>query len=796
MSIHHKAFNAIVLRLAVAGMLIAGGHLAFGQEPWSFILPEQTRVQVRSPEQLCRARIPNVESPVTVTNRIEQQEHLLTLSEAINTGLANSDVVRVLAGITAASSGRTVYDVAITNSGIDEARAVFDPNLVTNQAWQRNETPFAVDDPLAPGTARIVGTATDDYALNLGLNKRTLTGGVINFGVRDNDATLLGGTRPLNPQTNSAVDLSYTQPFLRGAGAAVNTVPIVLARINTERSFFQYKSSVQSHVLGVIEGYWQLVLARTNLWVRQQQLAQLEFALSRADEALEVGISAVAERAQAKVAYENVRASLVAAEASILTQEAALENILGFPPTSNLELVPTSPLVDEKVLIDWQGILSLAEQQRPDIIELKLVLEADLQRLLLSRNQALPQLDGVALYRWDGLTGEMQNGQLLRSGGGQFADWNLGVNFSVPLGLRGSRAALRRQELIVQRDRVNLDQGLHAAVHLLALNVRNLDQFYEQYQRFQEVRIAATENLLNQTGRYEAGLEQLIVYLQAISDWGNSVNSEAQALVQYNTELARLENATGSILEAHGIAFYEERFGSISPFGRFAAPKAYPKATRPTHDTTRYPAGDGPSEETFDLVPPTANPEHYEAPPINGPAVPGSTSPSGLDSPLTRPPLAPGVPEPVVPRPLPESLVPESLVPGAATPGQPVPGQPLPGQTVPGQLIPGAPELRPLAARQGPRSAGLIGSQGLDRHRSSRPGPAATLTSSRIRTYQRDGTPSAAEKRHNANLGRESGASGLGTPSPSVQSAAAKKSPETRPAFHVRATQALKKLIR
>lgn len=574
-------------------------------EPWSFILPEQQRVQVRSPSQLCPAPIPRVAAPETVVRPDQARpERLISLSEAINTGLANSDVIRVLSGITASSSGRTVYDVAITNAGIDEARAAFDPTLTANQAWQRNETPIAIADPLNPGSSQIIGSSTDDYALNFGLSKRTLTGGSVNFAVRDNDTTLLNANRPLNPQTNSAVDLSYSQPLLRGAGANINTIPIVLARINTERSFFQYKSSVQSHVQGVIDAYWQLVFARTTLWSRVQQTRQLEFALERANSVAEVGDLAVAAVAQIRVAYENARASLIASEADVLSREAALENILGFPPGTSERLVPATPLVEEKTQIDWDGILNLAETQRPDIIELKLVLEADRQRLMLSRNQALPQLDGVALYRWDGLRGEMPNGLETAAGPGQFADWNLGINFSVPIGLRSGRALMRQQELIVQRDRVNLDQGLHAAVHLLALNVRNLDQFYEQYERFQVVREAATENLDYQLARAGVGNEQIIVALQAISDWGNAVRSEAQSLVQYNIELARLEQATGSILEAHGIAFYEERFGSISPWGRLAQPRAYPLSTRPTNETGRYADGQRPSEEAFDLIDP------------------------------------------------------------------------------------------------------------------------------------------------------------------------------------------------
>lgn len=180
-------------------------------------------------------------------------------------------------------------------------------------------------------------------------------------------------------------------------------------------------------------------------------------------------------------------------------------------------------------------------------------------------------------------------------------DWTMGVNFSVPLGLRQSRAQLRQRELLIARDRVNLTQGLHNAVHNVALSVRNLDQFYEQYEAYQETKQAARENLELQMGRYQSGLTQYINVLQAIVDWGNAVSNEAQSLTFYNTELAQLQLETGTLLETHGVVFFQERYGSIGPKGRLCADECYPRDQRPTGNREMYPIGDEPSEDFFDL---------------------------------------------------------------------------------------------------------------------------------------------------------------------------------------------------
>jgi outer membrane protein TolC len=238
----------------------------------------------------------------------------------------------------------------------------------------------------------------------------------------------------------------------------------------------------------------------------------------------------------------------------------------------------------------------MAETYRPDIIELKLILEADNQNLTISRNQAMPQLNLQGLYRWNGLEGATPNGQTLSTRAGEFGDWQAGVVFSVPLGLRKERAGMRQNELLIMRDRANLDQAMHSATHTLAANYRNLAQYYEQYLAYERARKAAETNVEIQMAEF--AFRKNVLYLkvlQAITDWGNAVTSECQALIQYNTELANLERQTGTILESHGVRFYEERYGSIGPLGRLFADRCYPMDMRPSENAQSTPVP--PSEQ-------------------------------------------------------------------------------------------------------------------------------------------------------------------------------------------------------
>ena len=590
---------------ALALSLLAGiapfAQIAHAQVFPPFILPEEQSSYVRSPSELPRASIPDIPPPPTVTEpRVDTAVWQLSLDEAIRVALANSEVIRVLGGVAAVSSGRSIYDTAIVGTAVEEEQARFDPSAQVSNRWNRFESAAAVFDPLDPSRAQIVGARTDDYDLNLGLSKTTSTGGTVNFGVNTNPRRFQPGFFPLNPQARSSLDLSYTQPLLQGGGISVKRAPIVLARNNTERSYFQLKDGVQGLVSNVIAAYWSLVSARTDVWATERQLEQAQFAYDMTEAKLGP-LSNAGDLAQTRVSLENFRSSLLASHQSVLERESALRSILGLDPYDGQLLVPVTPPDASRHQLDWRAMVELAEEHRPDLIELKLIIEADEQRLLLARNQSSPRVDAVALYRWNGLHGEMPSGVDLHSRPGRYTDWTFGIDFSVPLGLRRERAQLRRQELIIARDWANLEQGLQTAVHILGQSYRNLAHLYRQYEISKHRRNAARTNLSLQMESYRTGKTPFINVLLAINDWGNSISSEAQSLTQYNMELANLERETGTILETHGIRFYEERFASVGPLGRLAEMRCYPSAMRPAPNEDRYPSGTEPAENSFNL---------------------------------------------------------------------------------------------------------------------------------------------------------------------------------------------------
>jgi len=125
--------------MLATNLLVSSG---FSQEPWHCILPEQRAIQVRTPQQLRRSNLPLSPQPATVSDpQWEATPIYLSLSDVLNISLQNMDVVRILTGVSASTTGRTVYDTAITNTGIDVARGGFDPTFNVNNSWLENHSP-------------------------------------------------------------------------------------------------------------------------------------------------------------------------------------------------------------------------------------------------------------------------------------------------------------------------------------------------------------------------------------------------------------------------------------------------------------------------------------------------------------------------------------------------------------------------------------------------------------------------------------------------------------------------------
>jgi outer membrane protein TolC len=621
------------------------------------IAAEDTEVKLTNFTASSPSAMPKVPKPRTTENPEAEEIWHMTLPEAIRIGLDNSEVIRVIslgaqgiplggfeptplntgagAGVASSLGAGTlssVYDPAIQETQIATALATFDATFTTSILWGHSTTP--INNSLSAG---VIPTAIkyplifdqDNATFQSTLQKRAANGAVLQI---QHNVSYLYSNSPANVYPSAYTtntQLSITQPLLGGtaqnpSGLEANRAAIVIARLNADASVWNFKAAVMAHVRSIEQQYWSLSQQQIALWSRETAVKLGEEILRRERAELEVGRATRADVAEAEQQLENFKLNLVSATSDVITTERQLRNILGLPPADNRRIVPDTAPTEARLEPDWETSIAQMLAFQPDIVQQQLLVRLTELQLLLARNQLLPQLNLNALYQLNGLGHQLDGAEGVMAGAGlnalnpltarqnsakgvntlpqlyrDFNQWQVGLTFSMPIGFRAPLANVRQAQYQLLRQRAFLQQIVHQTTHSLARFFLEVDANYKQFRTAARLREAAQQRLEAQRAFYEEGRITIDRLLDAVSQYANAIAQEAQYKTSYNTSIAALEEAKGTLLAYDNIAVAE----AASPR------KAYTQARdqRAGHGQFHVPL-DG----------------SYHPQPINGPPMPDS----------------------------------------------------------------------------------------------------------------------------------------------------------------------------
>jgi outer membrane protein TolC len=521
----------------------------------------------------------------------------LSLSDAIGVALQNSEVVRTLVGgdvsaepgelsgatsigggAVGAAGGITIYDPAIAEQRVAEALSVFDTTFAASMFWTRIDQPPGV----IFGGGIPIPNQRDQAAFSSSLTKMFATGatGGVAFNTNYFFRPPFGGMRTPAQYTPNA-EFTLRQPLLQGAGSDFNRAPIVIARLTSDITLWDFKRAMLGLVRSVEEAYWDLQAAHVALRTVEELIPYASEAVRLIEVREEIGTRIAAETAQARTQFLDFRQQRVQALATALARETALRNLMGLPPSDGRRIVPSDQPRRAPVHIDWPTTVQAALDYRPDVVRGRLGVRVRELQILMAKNSLQPSLDIEGLWRVNGLDNELDEAIGLLNDN-QFTDWQLGITFSVPIGLRQASANVQAAGLRLDKDRALLRQTTHSAVHRLGDIIRNLESLYGQYQlavqRVNETQVwvkGRFEQLKEPTTRPgEEGQDTLLLALTnlqaALQSWASAASDASSLLAQYNTSLAELEEAKGTLLNQYGIQIAEDpimqlRFGHLPP---------------------------------------------------------------------------------------------------------------------------------------------------------------------------------------------------------------------------------------
>src|SRR5262249_3471818 len=186
--------------------------------------------------------------------------------------------------------------------------------------------------------------------------------------------------------------------------------------------------------------------------------------------------------------------------------ERRLRLMMGLPINDGKLIRPADDPKRSKAVFDWDVVLAEALTRRAELRKQKWVVKNREMQLLASKNLLLPQLDAIGLYRMRGFgkdwfdTGSHDNLGIFSSAwanlaSAKFQEWQLGFEFSMPLGFRKGHVAVRNAELQIARERAILNEQERQIVLDLSNAVAEMSRAHEVLETNYQPRLGAKQQL-------------------------------------------------------------------------------------------------------------------------------------------------------------------------------------------------------------------------------------------------------------------------------------------------------------
>lgn len=542
--------------------------------------------------------------PVSLAT-VDQPEYWdVELEQVVQMALSQSKVIRDLGGAVLRSPEniQTYWDTAIVDTdprfGVDAALSAFDAQFSTSLYGEKNDR--ALNNEFFGGGTRLL--RQDLLVQQTQITKQAVTGTQFSFRhYTDYDAN----NAPSNlfaSAWNTHFETEFRHPLLQGGGMEFNRIAgptnipglyngVLIARVNTDIELADFEIAVRDLVSNLENAYWDLYFAYRDL---DAKIAARDAALEtwrRIHALYESGRRGgeAEKEAQAREQFfrfqEDVQNALSGylvdgtrtengspggtfrGNGGVYVAERRLRMLIGLPPSDGRLLRPADEPLTAPLKFDWaettrEAVLRRAELRRQRFQTRRYELE-----WIASKNFLLPQLDSIGRYRWRGFGNDLLDSDGTGVGRfdnaydnlfhGDFQEWQLGMELTVPLGYRRGTTAVRNAELQLARSRALLREQEHQVLHNVAAAVAETDRAFAVSQTTYNRLDAARHQLEAIRAAFDSDKAPLDLLLEAQRRLAEAESRYFRALAEYAVAVKNVHFAKGTLLDYDGVYLTE-----------------------------------------------------------------------------------------------------------------------------------------------------------------------------------------------------------------------------------------------
>lgn len=558
--------------------------------------------QIEIPDEPCTANDPfaSTPRPISLATAESQEYWSLSLEEVMRFALTNTKILKDLGAtvLRAPDVAKSVNDPSLVETegrfGVEAALSAFDAQFNSNLSVEHNDR--ALNNVFFGGGTRLLN---QDFAVwQTQLSKTAATG--TQYALKNYtqyDANNAPGNEFPSAFT-TWIDMEAKHPLLQGAGTKFNRIAgpnaapglvngVVIARINSDVALADFEIGVRSFVSDVENTYWDLyfayrdlaakVAARNealNTWRRITALSGRTGGEADKEAQAREQYFRFQEEAQNALhgklidgtrTYNGSAGGTFRGTGGVYVVERRLRLLVGFPISDGRLIRPSDEPLKARMVYNWESSLIEALTRRGELRRQKWLIKKREAELEANKNFLLPQLNLTGRYRWrgfgqtlfpDGGTGPFNNA-VSDLFGGNFQEWQTGVELTFPIGFRRAYAAVRHAELQVARERELLYEQERSVVYDLSNAISEVERAYTLVETNENRRAAAAEQVAAIRTAIDLGNASLDSLLDAQRRQSDADTAYFRSLVEYQLAVKNVQLEKGTLLDYNQIGLNE-----------------------------------------------------------------------------------------------------------------------------------------------------------------------------------------------------------------------------------------------
>jgi outer membrane protein len=456
-------------------------------------------------------------------------------------------------------------------NAVEAAYSPFDPAL--DLSFNANRSTTQSTDVLQGAAVR--SRLTQNAGLTYSQTFDTGTRYTVGFsGVRNGDNSSFTS---FNPSLTHRFQVGFTQPLLRDRGRYIQRIPIMVAKSRLGLTEAQVRQRVIDLLTQAENAYWNVVEARGNLSVAQNDLELRRAFLERSRRELELGAISPLDIYQPEQQFASAQVVVTQTQYRLEQAEDVVRRWIGADLNLDLrnlpiELTESADPPASAPPLDREEQVTRALRLRPEIEQNRRALEIDDLNIHATTNELRPELNLTGNYTSSGQAGVFYERSLTDDAPlppptpigwtssldqifqFRYPTYSMGLTLNLPLRNRRAAADLANSAIQKKRDLYQL-RSQEQRIRQDVLNaVAGVDLAKAALQQATVARDFAQKRVDAEQKKYDLGVQVAFFVLQAQTDLAAANADVVSQSIAYRRSMLDLLQSTGELLEARGVA--------------------------------------------------------------------------------------------------------------------------------------------------------------------------------------------------------------------------------------------------